>query len=444
MPWPTVMVARDARLSLDGRRQNDMGVSFFCPEDYFCLRDFFMKKKSDIFDPIEDVLADIRRGKMVVITDDENRENEGDLVMAADRITDRTINFMARFGRGLICVAMTRERLEKLNIRSMVNRGGGDHFGTAFMESVDARDGVSTGISAHDRALTIKRLVTPGTERRDLISPGHVFPLEAKEGGVLRRAGHTEASVDLARLAGLSPAGVICEIMNDNGTMARLPELRKFASKHGLKIASIANLIEYRRKEERLVELVRTVDMPTRFGLFKLKLYRSIAENENHLALVMGDPRKVKSALVRVHSECLTGDVFGSMRCDCGDQLAKAMQMVAKEKAGVILYMRQEGRGIGLANKLHAYALQEKGLDTVEANIKLGFKADLRDYGVGAQILADLGLSRIRLITNNPRKVVGLQAYGLSITERVPLVLPATVHSQRYLATKKKKMGHWL
>ena len=403
-----------------------------------------MKNRNDIFDPIEDVIADMRRGKMVVITDDENRENEGDLVMAADKVTDRAINFMARFGRGLICVAMTKERLEKLNVRSMVNRGGGDHFGTAFMESVDAREGISTGISAHDRARTIKLLVTPEAQRADLVSPGHVFPLEAKEGGVLRRTGHTEASVDLARLAGLHPAGVICEIMKDDGSMARLPELTKFAKKHGLKIASIANLIAYRRKEERLVDLVRTVDMPTRFGMFKLKLYHSVSDDENHLALVMGDPRKVRSPLVRVHSECLTGDVFGSLRCDCGDQLAKAMQMVAKEKVGVVLYMRQEGRGIGLANKLHAYALQEKGLDTVEANVKLGFKADLRDYGVGAQILADLGLSRIRLITNNPRKVIGLKAYWLSITERVPLVLPATEHSKRYLATKKSKLGHYL
>ena len=323
-------------------------------------------KKKDIFDPIEAVLSDIRRGKMVVIADDENRENEGDLVMAADRVTDRAINFMARFGRGLICVGMTKERLERLSIRSMVNRGGGDHFGTAFMESVDAAEGVTTGISAHDRARTIKLLVDPQAERRDLISPGHVFPLEAKEGGVLRRAGHTEASVDLARLAGFHPAGVICEIMKDDGTMARLPELRRFSAKHGLRIASIASLIEYRRKEERQVELVRTVEMPTRFGMFKLKLYRSLLDNENHLALVMGDPRKVKAPLVRVHSECLTGDVFGSMRCDCGDQLAKAMQMVAKEKAGVVLYMRQEGRGIGLANKLHAYELQEKGLDTAK------------------------------------------------------------------------------
>lgn len=403
-----------------------------------------MSKMRIIFDPIEAVIADIRRGKMVVVTDDENRENEGDLIMAADKVTDSAINFMARFGRGLICVAMTKDRLDKLNIRSMVNRGGGDHFGTAFMESVDAHEGITTGISAHDRAKTIKTLIAQGSQRRDLISPGHVFPLQSREGGVLCRAGHTETAVDLARLAGLAPAGVICEIMKDNGEMARLPELTKFARKYGLKIATISSLIEYRRREERLVELERTVEMPTRHGLFKLKLYRSLIGNEHHLALVMGDPRKAKSPLVRVHSECLTGDVFGSLRCDCGDQLAKAMDMVAHAKVGVVLYMRQEGRGIGLANKLHAYSLQEQGFDTVEANEKLGFKADLRDYGVGAQILADLGLTKIRLITNNPCKVVGLKAYGLTIAERVPLILPSNVHSRRYLATKKKKMGHWL
>jgi 3,4-dihydroxy 2-butanone 4-phosphate synthase/GTP cyclohydrolase II len=433
----------NAPFSLDGRRQAGTVMPFMIPKTY-SFRDFFMSRKLTIFDPVEDVLDDIRRGRMVVITDDENRENEGDLVMAAEKVTDRTIAFMARFGCGLICAAMTRERLEALGIRSMINRGGGDHFGTAFMESVDARSGISTGISAPDRAHTIRLLVASETKRADLISPGHVFPLEAKEGGVLRRAGHTEASVDLARMAGLQPAGVICEIMNDDGSMARLPELRKFAARHGLKMASIASLIAYRRKEEKMVECIRTVEMPTRFGMFRLKLYRSQTDNENHLALIMGDPRKVRSPLVRVHSECLTGDVFGSLRCDCGAQLDKAMQMVALAKTGVVLYMRQEGRGIGLANKLHAYELQEQGLDTVEANVKLGFKADLRDYGVGAQILADLGLSRIRLITNNPRKVVGLKAYGLSITERVPLVLPATEHSRRYLATKKKKLGHWL
>jgi len=396
------------------------------------------------FDPVERSIAAIRAGEMVVITDDENRENEGDLVMAADKATAKAINFMARHGRGLICVPMIRERLERLAIPGMAHRGGGDHFGTAFMESVDARHGVSTGISAHDRALTIRALVSPRSTRGDLVSPGHVFPLQAKDGGVLRRAGHTEAAVDLARLAGLRPAGVICEILQDDGQMARLPELRRFARKHGLKIMSIESLIAYRRKRERLVEFVRAVDLPTRYGMFRLKLYRSLADDEHHVALVMGDLSRSRAPLVRVHSECLTGDVFGSQRCDCGAQMEKAMQRVAKAGVGVILYMRQEGRGIGLANKIHAYELQEKGLDTVEANVKLGFQADLRDYGVGAQILADLGLHRIRLITNNPRKVVGLEAYGLAIVERVPLILPATLHSKRYLETKKKKLGHWL
>jgi 3,4-dihydroxy 2-butanone 4-phosphate synthase/GTP cyclohydrolase II len=403
-----------------------------------------MVEHNVFFDPIAEVVADIRRGRLVVITDDENRENEGDLVMAADRVTDRAINFMARYGRGLICVPMTRERLDQLGIRGMAHRGGGDAFGTAFMESVDAAEGIATGISAHDRAATIRLLAAEAESRKALVSPGHVFPLEAKEGGVLRRAGHTEAAVDLARLAGRTPAGVICEILRDDGRMARLPELRRFARKHALKIASIADLIAYRRRSEHLVEHVRAVDLPTPFGLFKLHLYRSRVDNENHVALVMGNPAKAKAPLVRVHSECLTGDVFGSLRCDCGAQLDKAMEMVAKEGCGVVLYMRQEGRGIGLANKIHAYALQEQGLDTVEANVKLGFKADLRDYGLGAQILADLGLGRLRLITNNPCKVVGLKAHGLTIVERVPLVLPATEHSKRYLATKKRKLGHWL
>ncbi|MEI6147859.1 MAG: bifunctional 3,4-dihydroxy-2-butanone-4-phosphate synthase/GTP cyclohydrolase II [bacterium] len=403
------------------------------------------KKSQPVFDSVEEVLAALRKGRMVVVTDDEHRENEGDLIMAADAITDQSINFMARHGRGLICVAMTRERLEQLGIRSMANRSaGGDHFGTAFMESVDARQGVTTGISAADRAATIRTLVGDKATRRDLVSPGHMFPLQARDGGVLTRAGHTEAAVDLARLAERAPAGVICEILSEDGRMARLPELRRFATRHKLKMTSIESLIAYRRKRERLVEFLRVVDLPTRFGMFKLNLYRSLADNENHVALVLGDPRRARAPLVRVHSECLTGDVFGSLRCDCGLQFEKAMEMVAAEGVGVVLYMRQEGRGIGLANKIHAYELQEQGLDTVEANVRLGFRADLRDYGTGAQILADLGLSHIRLLTNNPRKVVGLEAYGLHIAERVPLILPATEHSKRYLATKKKKLGHWL
>jgi 3,4-dihydroxy 2-butanone 4-phosphate synthase/GTP cyclohydrolase II len=402
------------------------------------------KRHKAIFDPVEDVIEAVRAGELVVIADDENRENEGDLVMAADRVTPKAINFMARYGRGLICVAMTKERLEELGIQRMVNREGGDHFGTAFMESVDARRGVSTGISAHDRAETIRVLMRAGAGREELVSPGHLFPLQAKDGGVLRRAGHTEASVDLARLAGRKPAGVICEILREDGSMARLPELLRFAGRHKLKITSVENLIAHRRVQEKLVEFIRKVDMPTDAGMFKLHLFRSIVDDQLHVALVMGDPRKVRAPLVRVHSECLTGDVFGSERCDCGAQLHKAMAMVAREGAGVVLYMRQEGRGIGLANKIHAYALQEKGLDTVEANVKLGFKADLRDYGVGAQILSSLGLSTIRLITNNPRKMVGLQAHGLKIAKRIPLILPATEHSRRYLETKRKKMGHLL
>ncbi len=402
------------------------------------------KKTGAEFDPIDDVIAAVRGGEMVVITDDERRENEGDLVLAASKVTDRAINFMATHGRGLICVAMTRERLEQLSIHGMANRGGGDHFGTAFMESVDARHGTSTGISALDRARTVQVLMNPKSARQDLMSPGHIFPLQAKDGGVLRRAGHTEAAVDIARLAGLPPAGVICEILREDGRMARLPELRTFARKHRLKIASIEGLIAWRRQRERLVEFVRTVDMPTRYGLFKLTLYRSVVDGEHHVALVMGDVRKARTPLVRVHSECLTGDVFGSLRCDCGSQLGKAMELVAREGCGVVLYMRQEGRGIGLANKIHAYELQEQGLDTVQANVKLGFKADLRDYGVGAQILADLGLTRIRLITNNPCKMVGLQAHGLKVVERIPLVSAPNEHSRRYLATKKRKLGHWL
>ena len=401
-------------------------------------------KQTKVFDSVEDGIRAIRRGEMVVVADDENRENEGDLVMAAEKVTDKAINFMASHGRGLICVALTPERLSALGIGRMARRGGGDAFGTAFMESVDARHGVTTGISAGDRSKTICALVDEDSSHDDLVSPGHIFPLEAKRGGVLRRAGHTEASVDLATIAGLKPAGVICEVLKKDGQMARLPELRKFASRHRLQMVSIAELIAYRRAREKLVTLVRTVAMPTEYGKFTLKLYKSAPDEEHHIALVMGRPERDKSALVRVHSECLTGDILGSLRCDCGRQLREAMRLIAREGSGVLLYMRQEGRGIGLVNKIHAYALQEKGLDTVEANERLGFPADLRDYGVGAQILKDLGLKKIRIITNNPRKIVALEGYGLRIAERIPLVLPETAYNKRYMETKRKKLGHLL
>jgi 3,4-dihydroxy 2-butanone 4-phosphate synthase/GTP cyclohydrolase II len=382
---------------------------------------------------------------MIVVTDDETRENEGDLVMAAEKVTDAAINFMVTHGRGLICTSLTRERLEQLQIHPMARTGEGDTHGTAFMESVDVKQGTTTGISAPDRARTIKALIDEAATRRDFMSPGHTFPLQAREGGVLKRAGHTEAAVDLARLAGLKPAGVICEILREDGHMARFTELRAYALKHGLKMTSVRQLIAWRQKREKLVERIQTIQLPTRCGIFTLKLYRSVLDGEHHLALIMGDAAAADCPLVRVHSECLTGDVFGSLRCDCGDQLHHAMEMVAAAGTGVILYMRQEGRGIGLANKIHAYALQQtEGLDTVEANERLGFAADLRDYGTGAQILADLGLRRIRLITNNPRKVVGLEGYGLEIVERVPLVTGSSEHSSRYLQTKKDKLGHLL
>jgi len=403
-------------------------------------------KKTNItpFHPIEDIIREIRRGRMVVIVDDKARENEGDLVIAAEKATDRTINFMARFGRGLICVAMTQDRLSRLNIAKMSSTHAPDTFRPAFMASVDARQGVTTGISAHDRARTIRVLLDEKSRSGDLVSPGHIFPLAAREGGVLRRAGHTEAAIDLARLAGLKPSGIICEIIRDDGRMARLPDLRRFSARHHLSITSVADLIAYRRRSEKLVACVRQALLPTEFGLFNLRLYQSLPDGDLHIALVMGDPARDKSALVRVHSECLTGDVFGSLRCDCGAQLRAAMQKVAGAKSGVVLYMRQEGRGIGLANKIHAYALQEQGLDTVAANKKLGFPADLRDYGTGAQILSDLGLKKIRLMTNNPRKVIGLESYGIQIVERIPVILPANPYNRKYLATKKKKLGHWL
>lgn len=397
-----------------------------------------------MFDPVEKVIEAVRRGKIVVVADDESRENEGDLVMAAEKVTDKAINFMAKHGRGLICVALTPEKLEKLGILRMAMRGNGDAFKTAFMESVDAAKDITTGISAHDRAQTIRVLMSDGRIGKDLVSPGHTFPLEAKPGGVLIRAGHTEASVDLARMAGLEPAGIICEILRDDGQMARLPELKKFAAEHGLRMTCVADLIAYRHRNEKIVELTRTVDFPTRHGQFQLKLYKSLVDQQHHVALVMGNPISVEAPLVRVHSECLTGDVLGSLRCDCGHQLHAAMEMVAKEGVGVILYMRQEGRGIGLANKIHAYELQDRGLDTVEANKRLGFDADLRDYGVGAQILADLGLKKLRLITNNPRKIVGLEGHGLEIAQRVSIVCPPTKHNEKYLRVKKEKLGHLL
>ena len=396
-----------------------------------------------MFNTIESAVADIRRGKMVIVVDDADRENEGDLIMAGQFATPAAVNFMAKHGRGLICAPTTAERLEQLGIERMV-RQNRETFKTDFQISVDAARGVTTGISAADRARTIQVMASPTAVPEDLVQPGHIFPLRARPGGVLQRAGHTEAAVDLIRLAGCRPSGVICEIMNDDGTMARLPELKKFAKKLRLKICSIAELIQFRRRREKLVEKIEVVKLPTDYGDFDLHLYRSKIDGQNHLALVRGQVAGQKNVLVRVHSECLTGDVFGSRRCDCGPQLHQAMRQIGAAGRGVIIYMRQEGRGIGLAPKIKAYKLQEQGYDTVEANQKLGFDMDLREYGLGAQILVDLGLKTIRLLTNNPKKVVGLEGYGLKIVEQVPIRVKPNPHNERYLNTKRTKMGHLL
>ena len=393
------------------------------------------------FNTIDEAIEDYRNGKILIVVDDEDRENEGDFIMAATKITPENVNFMAQYGRGLICTPMLEDRLEELEIFSMVQNNT-SHHGTQFTVSVDAAKNTTTGISAFDRAHTIKTLVDPDAKPKDLARPGHIFPLKAENGGVLSRAGHTEAVVDLARLSGLYPAGVLCEIMDEDGSMARVPKLQKIAHKHNLKLITIRDLIEYRNRTEKLVTRKATAKFPTKFGEFQLHLYESAVDEHHHLAIVKGEVNTDDPVIVRVHSQCLTGDILGSLRCDCQDQLHHALEMIEKEGRGAVLYMRQEGRGIGLANKILAYQLQDNGRDTVEANEELGFKADLRDYGIGAQILADLGIKKIRLLTNNPKKVVGLKGYGLKIVERIPVEICPNEVNAHYLETKRDKLGH--
>jgi 3,4-dihydroxy 2-butanone 4-phosphate synthase/GTP cyclohydrolase II len=400
-----------------------------------------MSVEQKVFAPIEDAIEDIRAGKMVVVCDDEDRENEGDLVMAAQFVTPEAINFMAKEARGLICLTLTPERCDELGLDLMAAKNDSP-FETAFTVSIEAREGVTTGISAADRARTVQVAIDPGSSPRDLVQPGHIFPLKAKAGGVLERTGQTEASVDLAKLAGLNPSGVICEVMNDDGTMARQDDLVPYCRKHGLKMITVADLIAYRRVHDKLVERVVETSLPTAFGEFNVVGYRSLVDEKHHVAMVKGDVGGTEDVLVRVHSECLTGDVFHSLRCDCGEQLESALAQIEREGRGVLLYLSQEGRGIGLLNKLRAYKLQDEGFDTVDANLQLGLPVDLRDYGIGAQILVDLGLSSIRILTNNPKKIRGLEGYGLSVTEQVPIVHEPNPHNERYMETKRERMGH--